>query len=88
MSSYCRAAQRQRAHCAAATIEADPRVLEVTAVEPSADPTGKWLLDIVLGPETAGLPTGLFDPLAFELSIRDLAPQGEHWIARADLSTP
>jgi len=80
----CRQATRQRAHHAAAVVDADPRVCEVTVLEPDAEPTGRWLLDIVV--EDAGVPTGLFDELAFDLHLRDVSPQGEFWICHAVLS--
>lgn len=82
MSQHCRPAQRQRAAHLTAVLEADPRVVEATIVPAAEDPTDRFLVDVLLAERVDGFPTDLADELAFGVTVRDVRPQGEFWIAQ------
>jgi len=44
----CRSAQEHRAKLAASVLESEPSVLGVETLEPSADPTARWTIELTI----------------------------------------
>ena len=73
----CTVEQRRRAEHAAAVLQARPQVLDVAAVGPGADPTARWVVDVVLADDVTGFgPQLCQDAFRCGLTVRQVAPQG------------
>jgi hypothetical protein len=78
----CTVEQRRRAEHAAAVLQARPQVLDVAAVGPGADPTARWVVDVVLADDVTGFgPQLCHDAYCWGLTVRQVAPQSEWWQA-------
>ena len=78
----CTVEQRRRVEHAAAILQARPQVLDVATVEPGTDPTGRWVVDVVLADDVAGFgPQLCQDASCCGLTVRQVAPQSEWWQA-------
>jgi hypothetical protein len=56
--------EQRRAEHAAAMLQARPQVLDVAAVGPGADPTARWVVDVVLADDVASVRNSVTTPTA------------------------
>jgi len=82
--SSCTVSTRKRARKCAETLAVREPVVGVDVLEPHADPTDCWTLDIVL--DTRGVPPQVLDDLgSYQATLRDASPQGRAWKVLATL---
>jgi hypothetical protein len=80
----CTVDTRRRARACAETLSVREPVLSVDVLEPHADPTAKWTLDILLAGSCDGVPPQICDDLgSYRMSLRIVSRQGPHWQAIA-----
>jgi len=80
----CTVDRRRRARRCGAALETVAPVQAVDVLDPHTDPTQRWTVEIVLAPSAGGLPPEVLSTLAaHQLSVRDVSPQGRHWVAVA-----
>ena len=82
--SLCTVSARKRARKCAETLAVREPVVGVDVLEPHADSTNCWTLDIVL--DTCGVPPQVLDTLgSYQATLRDASPQGRAWKTLATL---
>jgi len=76
--STCTVSARKRARALAETLAVRNSVAGVDVLEPHADPTDQWTLDVLL--DTRGVPPQVLDDLgSYQATLRDAGPQGRGW---------
>jgi hypothetical protein len=82
--SPCTVSARKRARKCAETLAVREPVVGVDVLEPHADPTNCWTLDMTL--DTRGVPPQVLDDLgSYQATLRDASPQGRAWKVLATL---
>ena len=82
--SPCTVSTRKRARKCAETLAVREAVVAADVLEPHADPTDCWTLDMTL--DTRGVPPQVLDDLgSYQATLRDASPQGRAWKILATL---
>ena len=82
--SPCTVSTRKRARKCTETLAMRETVVAVDVLEPHADPTNCWTLDMTL--DTRGVPPQVLDDLgSYQATLRDASPQGRAWKILATL---
>ncbi|MFW6435702.1 MAG: hypothetical protein ACOCY1_04905 [Halovenus sp.] len=75
----CQVETRKRVRTVAERLGTDPRVEAVDVIQPSADPTDGWLLNIYLSRRQDTVPADVLTALGGHgLDIHDVMQQGPH----------